>query len=117
MERTDQDYADGLAIDLFSPSNRSFMVTQNLRPLPGKFVSGSTGETFMALSNYSYIIKTSDQAQDLIAKVELPYDPVTLAGIGIEPANTYVGRLNAGKTSWVIDESTRNVHVYVHPSN
>ncbi|QDS72307.1 hypothetical protein FKW77_007460 [Venturia effusa] len=116
MERTDQDYADGLAIDLFSPSNRSFTVTQNLSPLAGNFVSGSTGETFVALSNYSYIVKTSDQAQDLIAKIELPYDPVKLAGIGIDPASTYVGKLNADKTSWVIDERTRNVHVYVHVS-
>lgn len=113
MERTDQDFVDGLVIDLFSPSNRTFTVTQNLRPLAGNFVSGSTGGTFMAMSNYSYIIKTSDQAQDLIAKVELPYDPVTLAGAGIEPANTYVGRLSADRTSWAIDETRRNVHVYV----
>ncbi|KAE9973902.1 hypothetical protein BLS_003378 [Venturia inaequalis] len=111
MERTDQDFVDGLVIDLFSPSNRTFPVTQNLRPLAGNFVSGSTGGTFMAMSNYSYIIKTSDQAQDLIAKVELPYDPVTLAGAGIEPANTYVGRLSADRTSWAIDETRRNVHV------
>jgi hypothetical protein len=110
MERTDQDFQDGLALDLFSPKNRTLVVQQNTSPLPGNFVTGSSGEPFMAVQNYSYIIKMNETANDLIAKIEIPYDPVVLAQMGIQPTNTYVGTLAADKKSWVIDETTRNVH-------
>ncbi|KAH8667839.1 hypothetical protein BGZ61DRAFT_364963 [Ilyonectria robusta] len=111
MARTDQDFVDGLALDLFSPSNRTLVVTNNTSPLPGNFVTGSSGEGFINLSNYSWIIKFNETANDLIAKVELPYDPVSLAEQGIAVGNTYVGTLSADKKSWVVSESQRNVHV------
>lgn len=111
MERTDQDFVDGLALDLFSPSNRTLVVTQNTSPLPGSFVSGSNGAPFVALSNYSWIVKLNETANDLIAKIELPYDPVALQKVGIDPGNTYVGVLAVDKKSWVVSESQRNVHV------
>lgn len=110
MERTDQDFKDGLALDLFSPKNRTLTVRQNTAPLPGHFVTGSTGETFVAAMNYSYIIKMNETAQDLIAKIEIPYEPATLAAMGIQEANTYVGTLAPDGKSWVVDERTRNVH-------
>jgi hypothetical protein len=111
MERTDQDFKDGLALDLLSPVNRTLVVQKNTSPLPGNFVTGSTGEPFMALSSYSYVIKLNETANDLIAKVEVPYDPVMLQTMGIDLSNTYVGTLAADKKSWVISESQRNVHV------
>lgn len=111
MERTDQDFVDGLALDLFSPSNRTLVVRQNTSPLPGNFVSGSTGEPFVALSNYSWVIKMNETANDLIAKVELPYDLGILKQMGIDQGNTYVGTLSADGKSWVVSESQRNVHV------
>jgi len=111
MERTDQDFVDGLALDLFSPSNRTLVVEQNPSPLPGGFVSGSNGEPFVALSNYSWIIKLNESANDLIAKVELPYDPIALRQTGIDQGNTYVGVLASDKKSWIVSESQRNVHV------
>ena len=113
MTRTDQDFVDGLALDLFSPVNRTLVVTLNTSPLPGNFVTGSTGEGFINLSNYSWIIEMNETARDLIAKVELPYDPVALRQQGVDVSNTYVGTLAADKKSWVISESQRNVHVYV----
>jgi hypothetical protein len=111
MERTDQDFVDGLALDLFSPLNRTVVVTQNHRPLSGGFVSGSTGAPFEALSKYSYVVQMNETANDLIAKIELPYDPVALQKIGIDQSNTYVGTLAADKKSWVVSESQRNVHM------
>jgi hypothetical protein len=111
MERTDQDFVDGLALDLFSPFNRTLVVEKNTSPLSGTFVSGSTGEPFVALSNYSWVIKTNDTANDLIAKIELPHDPVTLQQIGINQGNTYVGMLAADGKSWTVSESQRNVHM------
>lgn len=110
MERTDQDFADGLALDLFSPKNRTLVVKQNQTPLSAKFITGSTGEPFVALSNYSYVISMNETANDLIAKIEIPYDPTVLAGMGIQEANTYVGTLAPDGKSWVISENTRNVH-------
>jgi len=111
MERTDQDFVDGLALDLFSPRNRTLVVQKNASPLPSNFVSGSSGEPFVALSSYSWVIKMNETANDLIAKVELPYDPVVLQQMNINIHNTYVGTLAADGKSWVVSESQRNVHV------
>ena len=110
MERTDQDFQDGLALDLFSPKNRTLVVQQNTRPLPGNFVTGTTGAPFIALSNYSYIIKMNETVNDLIAKIEIPYDLDTLNQLGVQEGNTYVGTLADDKLSWVVNEATRNVH-------
>src|SRR5579859_5393951 len=104
MERTDQDFQDGLALDLFSPRNRTLVVKQNLSPLSASFVTGTTGEPFIALSNYSYIIQMNETANDLIAKIEVPYDPVMLNSVGVQEANTYVGTLAPDKKSWFVDE-------------
>ena len=52
----------------------------------------------------------NETANDLIAKIELPFDPVGLQMMGVDPSNTYVGQLSADKTSWVVSESQRNVH-------
>lgn len=110
MERTDQDFKDGLALDLFSPKNRTLVVKQNTSPLPAAFITGTTGEPFVALSSYSYIIQMNETANDLIAKIEVPYDPEQLKKVGVQEANTYVATLAPDKKSWVIDDSTRNVH-------
>ncbi|KXH53663.1 hypothetical protein CSIM01_07701 [Colletotrichum simmondsii] len=110
MERTDQDFQDSLALDLFSPKNRTLVVQQNLTPLPGNFVTGTTGGPFMALQNYSYVISLNESANDLIAKIEIPYDPTALAAIGIQESNTYVGTLAGDKRSWIVNDATRNVH-------
>lgn len=110
MDRTDQDFQDGLAIDLFSPKNRTLQVQQNKSPLSAQFISGSNGEPFIALSNYSYILKMNETANDLIAKIEVPYDPVVLNSMGIQEANTYVATLSDDRKSWVINEQQRNVH-------
>jgi hypothetical protein len=52
----------------------------------------------------------NETANDLVAKIELPYDPDVLQSIGFDVANTYVGQLSEEKTSWAISESQRNVH-------
>ncbi|GJN78171.1 hypothetical protein PLIIFM63780_001664 [Purpureocillium lilacinum] len=111
MARTDQDFVDGLALDIFSPSNRTLVVTNNTSPLPGTFVTGSSGEGFVSLSQYSWIVKFNETADDLIAKIELPYDPALLKMHGVDVSNTYVGTLARDRKSWVISESQRNVHV------
>jgi hypothetical protein len=110
MERTDQDFKDGLALDLFSPKNRTVVVQQNMAPLPAQFVSATTGEPWVALMNYSYIIKVNDSANDLIAKIEIPYDFAKLNAHCVQESNTYVAKLAADQKSWVVNDTMRNVH-------
>ncbi|CAG8979642.1 hypothetical protein HYALB_00011526, partial [Hymenoscyphus albidus] len=111
MVRTDQDFKDGFVIDVFSPKARTVVVTQNMTPLGAKFVSGTQGENFVAISNYSYQIKTNDSANDLIAKIEIPFQPQMLDQMNVSSANTFVAVLAPDGRSWVVDDSIRNVHV------
>lgn len=55
----------------------------------------------------------NETAQDLIAKIELPYDPLSLQQQGFDVSNTFVGKLAADGKAWVVSEGQRNVHVYV----
>ena len=48
MERTDQDFKDGLALDILSPKPRTLVVTQNKAPLAAIFMTGETGGPFVA---------------------------------------------------------------------
>lgn len=38
-------------------------------------------------------------------------DSADLELLNVAPANTYLGKLSPDGTHWVVDESTRNVHV------
>lgn len=100
-------------MDLFSPKNRSVVVVKNRSPLPATFVTGTSGEPFVAIAEYSYVVQLNETATDLIAKIELPYDLCSLKSLGVVPANTYVGKLAPDRKSWVISESQRNVHMSV----
>lgn len=110
MARTDQDFQDGFVIDVFSPKARTVVVTQNAEPLQAKFISGTDGQNFVSLSNYSYVVRTNDSANDMIGKIEIPYRPSMLNKMNIPQANTFVASLSPDRRSWVIDDSTRNVH-------
>lgn len=110
MERTDRDFKDGLALDILSPKNRTLVVKQNTSPLAAQFVTGTTGEPFVALSSYSYIIQMNETANDLIAEIEIPYEAGQLSKMGVQEANTYVATLAPDKMSWLVDDGTRNVH-------
>jgi hypothetical protein len=114
MQRTDQDFVDGLAIDLFSPSPRSMVVTQNSPPsAPASAVQGTTGEPWIAIYNYSWVINFNETALDLVgAKIEAPYDPEQLERLGVTDDNTYVGRLSPDGKAWLVDDATRNIHRY-----
>jgi hypothetical protein len=110
MSRTDQTFQDGLTLNILSPKNRTITVTQNTTSLPSQFVTSTTGTSFIALKPYSYILTTNGSATDLIASLSILYSPSTLQSLGIQEANTYVATLSPSKKSWVIDDTTRNVH-------
>jgi hypothetical protein len=105
-------YKSGLVLEVLSPKDRSLMVSQNTTPLPGTFVSGASSSTgFMALQPFSYVVKTSEPANDLIAEIELPFDKEALQQQGMIPSDTYVGKLAADGKSWMISETRRNILV------
>jgi hypothetical protein len=98
-------FMDGLTLNVLSPSTRNMSVVQNLAPLTGRYVTGdANGGFYRAISNYSWVIETNDQAQDLIATINLPYDPTELSAFQIDPANTFVARLAPDNSSWVLGE-------------
>lgn len=111
MDRTDVDYEDGFVLDVISPTNRTVVVRTNTSPLAGSFVTGSSGEGFINLSNYSWVVEVSNKDRDMIAKVELPWDPVALQQQNVDRANTFVGRLSRDGRSWWVSEDQRNVHM------
>ena len=112
MQETNQQFSDGMRLEILSPSERTLVVTQNNSPLAPDFVTSSSGP-FVALTPYSYVIKMNEQAQDLIAIVDIPFQRTTLEQQGIEPGNTFVGTLAPDGKSWVIDDGKRNVNLYV----
>lgn len=115
MQRTDQDFEDGFAVDLFSPKPRTFIVNTKQPPsAPATSVQGTTGGPWLAVLPYSWIITLNETANDLVgAKVEAPFDPAKLRAMGLTDDNTYVGRLSADGKSWIVDDSTRNIHRYI----
>jgi hypothetical protein len=92
-----------------APTNRTMTVTMNNSPLNGTFVTGGTGEGYRIVRAYSYVIKTNQPGDDMIASVEIPYDPSRLTNASIIDADTYVGKLANDKKAWMISESQRTV--------
>jgi len=84
-------------------------VKMNEKPLNGTFVTGTTGEGFRTVRGYSYIITTNEPASDMIAKVEIPYDPVRLQNATIAEGDTYIARLAADKKAWEVMDNQRTV--------
>lgn len=104
------DYKSGLVIEVLSPKDRSLLVSQNMTPLPGNFVSGtSSSQGFIALQSFSYVVKTSEPANDVIAEIALPFDKAALEQQGMSATDTYVGKLAADGKSWVVSETRRTI--------
>ncbi|KAL2063426.1 hypothetical protein VTL71DRAFT_5231 [Oculimacula yallundae] len=110
MQRTEQKFQDGLTLDIMSPKPRTLVVTQSRAPLSTIFMTGATGGPFVAMSNFSYVIKMNETANDLIANIRIPYSTAMLQQQGLLEANTFVATMAPDKKSWTVDESTRNVH-------
>jgi hypothetical protein len=92
-----------------SPTNRTMTVTMNNSPLNGTFVTGATGEGYRIVRGYSYIVQTNQPGDDMIASVEIPYDPNRLINASIADADTYVGQLSNDKKAWVVSGAQRTV--------
>ena len=56
-------FPDGSRVETFSQTQRQMLVNQNVAPLPGNQVTGTTGNPFMQLSTNSLIIQTNDFLQ------------------------------------------------------
>ena len=84
-----------------------------MNPMTGRFTSGTTGGAYRGLSGYSYLLQTNDIGNDVIARVQLPWDPSTLTQLGVDPSNTFVGKLAADNQSWIIQDEKLDVDKYV----
>jgi hypothetical protein len=84
-----------------------------MAPMTGRFVTGTTGGSYRGLTAYSYMLKTNDESNDVIAKVEIPYDPSRLTQFGVDSSNTFVGRMAVDNRSWVLEDQTLDVNKYV----
>jgi hypothetical protein len=107
-------FDDGFTLDIFSPENRTVTVLQNSNPLAVQYISGTTGGQYTALTAYSYQVQTGGQstpATDLIAQLSLPYDPNALSMFGVDPSNTFVGKLSTDGSSWVVVDSQTAVNM------
>lgn len=105
-------FRDGFKLDMLSPTNRTVIVRQNTTPLDAQFITGTNGgsaETFVPLSNNSYIVTMNEPANDLIANIAMPYNIDDIRAKGVQASNTYVATLAADKRSWIVDEATRNI--------
>jgi hypothetical protein len=103
-------FLKGLNVDVYAPTNRTFTVAMNNNPMTGRFVTGTTGQQFVGLLGYSYVIQSNTNASDLIARIEMPYDPTKLALVGIDPSNTFIGKMASDGKSWQVVNSARNVN-------
>jgi hypothetical protein len=81
-----------------------------MQPMTGRFVTGSNGGSYRGLTAYSYMLKTNDISNDVIAKVEIPYDPTRLTQFGVDSANTFVGHMAADNKSWVLEDEVLDVN-------
>lgn len=86
---------------MFSPSNQTVTVVKNNTPLPVQYISGTTGGNYRALTPYSYVVQTGSQAVDLIAELDIAYDPVKLLAFNVDPSNAFVVKLATDNSSWV----------------
>lgn len=82
-----------------------------MSPMTGRFATGTAGGMYRGLTAYSYMMKTNDAATDLIARVEVPWDPMELFSLGVDPSNTYVGKLSADNQSWALNDLRTDVNM------
>lgn len=58
------------------------------------------------------MIETNEPANDLIAKIEIPYDPLRLQNASINEADTYIAQLASDKKAWMVMDDRITVQKY-----
>lgn len=81
-----------------------------MQPMTGRFVTGTNGGSYRGLTAYSYMLKTNDISDDVVAKVEIPYDPSRLSQFGVDSSNAFVGRMARDNHSWVLEDQVLDVN-------
>lgn len=79
--------------------------------MTGLFTTGTNGGRYRAVSGASYVLKTNEPADDVVARVEIPWDPERLSRVGVDPANTFVGKLSTNNQSWDIMHAKSEVNM------
>lgn len=103
-------FPDRSKVEVFSQKQQQLIVNQNTPAVPPNQVTGSTGQSFVALMAQSMSINTNG-ATDLVGgQVELQMDPQMLQQNAINPANTFVAMLSPDRQSWMIMEPIRSIN-------
>lgn len=104
-------FPDRSRIEVFSQTQQQLIVNQNTPPVSPNQVTGSTGQSFVALMSQSMSINTNG-ATDLVGgQIELVMDPQMLQQNAVNPDNTFVAMLAPDRQSWMIMESLRSVNM------
>ncbi|EGG10449.1 uncharacterized protein MELLADRAFT_93418 [Melampsora larici-populina 98AG31] len=118
--RSEVEVSNELTIDAYSATTHKITVTRNHPSATADYVTAydtsSTGlsGSWVALNKYSYRVRVDDgqsEADDMIVNLEAKYDPAQLQSKEIEISNVYLGRYNATRAGWVIDNERANVQI------
>jgi hypothetical protein len=103
-------FPDRSRVETFSQKQQQIIVNQQTPAIPANQVTGSTGQSFVAISPQSMTISTNG-ATDLVGgQVEMAMTMQNLQSAAVQPDNTYVAMLSPDRQSWMIQETMRSVN-------
>ncbi|KAH6872993.1 hypothetical protein BKA58DRAFT_158099 [Alternaria rosae] len=103
-------FPDRSRVETFSQKQQQIIVNQQTPAIPANQVTGTTGQSFVAVSPQSMIISTNG-ATDLVGgQIEMAMTMQNLQGAAVQPDNTYVAMLSPDRQSWMIQETMRSVN-------
>ncbi|CAE7140988.1 unnamed protein product [Rhizoctonia solani] len=118
MQPTNLVFPDGLRLLVYSPNAQNISVEKKdqpsapagfVTPLDFAAVSLSSG-SWMAIYNYSWNISIqAENADDVVATIEMPYDGHVLETLSIRHENIFLGRFDSKRGGWVVDASRSSV--------
>jgi hypothetical protein len=103
-------FPDRSRIEAFSQKQQQLIVNQNTPPVSANQVTGSTGQSFVALMTQTMSINTNNATDIVGGQIELQMDPQMLQQNAVNPDNTFVAMLAPDRQSWMIQETVRSIN-------
>jgi hypothetical protein len=110
MQLNSFQFPDRSRVETFSQKQQQIIVNQQTPAIPANQVTGTTGQSFVAITPQSMTISTNG-ATDLVGgQIEMAMTMQNLQAAAVQPDNTYVAMLSPDRQSWMIQESMRSVN-------